>query len=180
MKMKLLLFLLAMLLLLSGCETKTKESWSPIVIMKEAKNLENHYQLYTDGDSVFLKDVKKDSTITLRKCYETIKERLTLPTVSLDTALPDSDLTKQCEEITPFTYDATRETSAMYIQSLIESGWVVSAEYANYLYIDMYLTKDDAHTRIIVLEDRVKIFKNISGEVPDPLSYINERASKEK
>lgn len=82
--MKLLLFfLLAMLLLLSGCETKkTKESWSPIVIMKEAKNLENHYQLYTDGDSVFLKDVKKDSTITLRKCYETIKERLTLPTVS--------------------------------------------------------------------------------------------------
>lgn len=68
----------------------------------------------------------------------------------------------------------------MYIQSLIESGWVVSAEYANYLYIDMYLTKDDAHTRIIVLEDRVKIFKNIFGEVPDPLSYINERASKEK
>ncbi len=178
--MKLPLFLLAMLVLLSGCKTKTQESTTPIVIMKEAKNTEKHFQLYTDGDSVFLKDVKKDSTVTLRKCYETIKEVLTLPTISSETVLPDSDITKHLEEITPFTYDATRETSAMYIQSLKESGWVVFAEYANYLYIDMYLKKDDANIRIIVLEDRIKIFKNISDEVPDPLSYINERASKEK
>lgn len=178
--MKRLLYFLALLLILSGCKTKTQENTAPVVIMREAIHMDNHYQLYTDGESVFLKDVKEDSTITLRKCYETIKERLTLPTISSKAPPPESDITAYLEEVTPFTYDATLETSTMYLQHLKESGWVIFAQYANYLYLDMYLKKADTYMRVIVLDEKIKIFKNISGEAPDPLSYVSEGASKKK
>jgi hypothetical protein len=142
--------------------------------MKEAKTIEEHYTIYTDGENIYLQDVKNNSTKVLRKCLETIKEILLLPKIDENIDLPNpEDLMKQ-DEVTPFTYEMSLESSAKYVLALQNNGWSIVAQYANYLYRDMYFMKDQRYMRVIVLENKLKVFQDIGGELPNPQLYINE------
>ncbi|GMQ63543.1 hypothetical protein [Vallitalea maricola] len=174
MKAKQLLILLCSILILTSCRNKEVEDTSPKIVMKEARTKEEHYTIYTDGENIYFEDIKNNSTKVLRKCLETIKEILVLPEIDENTDLPNpEDLIKQ-DEVTPFTYEMSLESSAKYILVLQKNGWSIAAEYANYLYRDMYFKKDQRYMRVIVLDNKLKIFKDIGGELPSPQLYINE------
>lgn len=174
MKAKQLLILICLMLVLSSCKNKEIEDTSQIIVMNEAKTLEEHYTIYTDGENIFLQDVKNDSTKVLRKCLETIKEVLLLPEIDENTDLPNPEDLIEQNEVTPFTYEMSLESSAKYVLALQKDGWSIVAQYANYLYRDMYLNKDQKYMRVIVLENKLKVFENIGGELPSPQLYINE------
>ncbi|QUH29107.1 hypothetical protein [Vallitalea guaymasensis] len=174
MKAKQLLILFCSILILTSCKSKEVEDTSTKIVMKEARTIEEHYAIYTDGKNIYYEDVKNNSTKVLRKCLETIKEILLLPEIDENTDLPNpEDLIKQ-DEVTPFTYEMSLESSAKYILALQKNGWSIVAEYANYLYRDMYFKKDERYMRVIVLENKLKIFEEIGGELPSPQLYINE------
>ncbi|GMQ55951.1 hypothetical protein AN1V17_03430 [Vallitalea sediminicola] len=174
MKAKQLLILICLMLVLSSCKNKETEDTSQIIVMNEAKTLEEHYTIYTDGENIFLQDVKNDSTKVLRKCLETIKEVLLLPEIGENTDLPNPEDLIEQNEVTPFTYEMSLESSAKYILALQKDGWSIVAQYANYLYRDMYLNKNQKYMRVIILENKLKVFEDIGGELPSPQLYINE------
>ncbi len=172
MKVEQLLLLFILIILLSGCISSVESSQSPITIMKEVKNEIVHYRLYTDGETIFLEDIKKHSIQPLRKCNESIKPILALPTIEKEHALQFSINIAKYEEVYPFTYSLPLKLSAQYLYSLIEKDWFIAAEYANHLYRDTYLQKEEAFKRVIIFKDKIKIFENISNSVPDPWSFI--------
>ncbi|GKX28627.1 hypothetical protein SH1V18_11070 [Vallitalea longa] len=175
MKAKRLLILFCFILILSSCKYSKEEDTLPVIIMKEAKNDEEHYILYTDGENIILKNINEDSETVVKKCLESIKQVLVLPEIDINSDLPDPEDMTVYKEITPYTYEMSLESSAKHILALKKDGWSIIAEYANYLYRDIYMQKDKRYMRIIVLENKIKIFDNIGGGVPSPWLYINEK-----
>lgn len=161
--------------MMSSCKQSKEEDTLPVIIMKEAKNEEEHYILYTDGENIMLKNINEDSETIVKKCLESIKQILVLPETDDSIDLPDTEDMTEYKEITPYTYEMSLESSAEYILALKKDDWSIIAEYANYLYRDIYLQKEERYKRIIVLENKIKVFDNIGGGVPSPWLYINEK-----
>lgn len=175
MNTKQLIFLLfCFMLVLTGCKTTSTNEKTPVIIMKEARNAKEHYTLYTDGENIILKNNNEDSETIVKKCLESIKQVLVLPDIEDNEDLPSPEDIKNYIQVTPYTYEIPLESSAKYIYSLEQDGWSIIAEYANYLYRDIYMQLDKKYMRIIVLEDKIKIFDNIKCELPDPKLFIND------
>lgn len=62
------------------------------------------------------------------------------------------------ERSIPYTYNASLEQSAIYLESLQLSGWAIDSIEAGELYLDFYLSNRDSKARAIVLEGSLKVF----------------------
>lgn len=172
MKIKRLLFIL-IVLLVTGCTKQTDETSRPMIVLCEARNKEAHYLKYSDGDRVFIKNQETDNILSTRKCYETLKKALVLPAPVQDTDEADVRMYDNRSSLSPYTYATTLEEAARYMHALTDSGWTLQAKYVNSSYMDLYLVHSEAWLRVIILENKIKILPDISGEdLPDPLTFI--------
>jgi hypothetical protein len=164
--------------LISGCGNTEEESL--MVTLSLSENPKEHYEIQTDGEYVYLVDVKSKDKKLIRQLNESIKEVLKLPvpekrkwSYSDDGSLPDPNCFSQSNH-SPATYNLTLKDAAAYILAMEEAGWELASKQGNYLYLDMYFCKDNMYTRVIILENRMKVFANVSGSLPDTWAYVNQ------
>jgi hypothetical protein len=139
-----------------------------------------HFEIQTDGDFVYLVNVKENNKKLIRQLTGSIKEVLKLPnpekrkwSYSGDCNIPDPNCFSQSIH-SPATYNTTLADAAAYTLAMTEASWDLVSRQGNYLYLDMYFCKDNMYTRVIILENRMKVFANVSGSLPDTWAYVNQ------
>jgi len=74
------------------------------------------------------------------------------------TLINPTSLNLGIEKSIPFTYNATIEQGAVYVESLRFDGWnIVEVDHADY-YVDYVLEKNGAQSRVIMLDGSLKVF----------------------
>lgn len=62
------------------------------------------------------------------------------------------------ERTIPYTYSASVEQSAIYLETLLFDGWNIDRVERGAYYLDFYLKKNEAESRIIILDGSLKVF----------------------
>lgn len=174
---KILLIFVIAFLMLSGCSAKDKSSLPEgSIVLVDAKTDVEHFTKYTDGETVFLANRKTGDTATLYLLNGVINECLHIE-ISEDigkdiTGVDPLSIGVGIKEDIPCTYTSNLENSTVYLSSLVKSGWFVSAIFSNSQCSDIYMTRDSSNIRVLVFEDRLKVFQDVSGKTEDPYTYI--------
>jgi hypothetical protein len=149
-----------------------------MVTLSLLENPTEHFEIQTDGDYVYLVNIKENDKKLIRQLTGSIKEVLKLPNPEKrkwsyldDSSIPDPTCFSKSMH-SPATYNLTLADAAAYTLAMTEAGWDLVSKHGNYLYLDMYFCKDNMYTRVIILENRMKVFPNVSGSFPDAQSYI--------
>lgn len=168
-----------LLITLFGCSSPaTSETLGTNIIIKESKSTDEHFIQYTDSDKMFVKNVETGDVVRLYTLPGVIREALNLyiggssghPIEGVDPESLDIGILRDI----PCTYTSTLEMSTVYMDSLISSGWEVDSFYRCYDFADYYLTNGSACLRVVVFEDRLKVFRDIEAKFEEAHSYIIE------
>ncbi|MFD0588522.1 hypothetical protein ACFQZE_10955 [Paenibacillus sp. GCM10027627] len=62
------------------------------------------------------------------------------------------------EKSIPYTYNATLEQSAIYLETLQLSGWKMQSLKPGAFYLDFYLARSGENARVIILDGSLKVF----------------------
>lgn len=178
MRIKLILMCVLLSFTISGCNDA--EAGLQLVTLALSEDSKGHYEIQTDGDYVYLVDIKENSKKPIRQLNGSIKEVLKLPApqkrkwdYSDDGSIPDPNCFSRSIH-SPATYNLSLKDAAAYTLAMTEAGWELASKQGNYLYLDMYFSKDNMYTRVIILKNRMKVFQNVSQSFPDAWTYINQ------
>lgn len=160
---------------------QVKEESMKGVIVREASAGGAHYINYIWEDKLFLEDLNTKVSTLLYNVTGTVRPSFTrragyvIPsqTYIFGTQIIDPvSLKIGIKKSIPYTYDSTMENNFIYLDSLLYDGWEIQGYYSDYNYIEYYLKKEKTVVRVIILENSIKIYNDIKGELPDPLKFI--------
>ena len=141
-----------------------------------------HAAVYSEDGSYYTYNYKtKESAIDSKDPNKELKLALILPEAkeqskSTSNKFDDpSTIVSSIHGSTPYTFNATLLDSASYYAYVLNSGWVLDAEYRCPEYIDKYMVNGSANLRIIITEQTIKVFSNTEKKYMDCWTYINER-----
>ncbi|QGQ98798.1 hypothetical protein EHS13_29940 [Paenibacillus psychroresistens] len=153
------------------------------IVIKEVEAKGEHYIKYVLGDTVYLEDMNTQISTPLSKATGKVNPRLlrmtghavTSYTNIFDTNLIDPvSLKNGIEHSIPYTYNSAMDKSFNYLETLVSDGWKIVGDYSDNTYIDYYIKKNNIVSRVIILEDSMKVFYGIKSELPDPMNYIKD------
>lgn len=179
MRAKLAIVCILICFLITGCNKEKAEI--QMFTLSLSEDSKGHYEIQTDGDYVYLVDVKKNSKELIRQLNGSIKEVLKLPASKKrewsylsGSSIPDPECFSKSIH-SPATYSLNLEDAAAFVQAMAEAGWELESKQGNYLYLDMHFCKEMVYTRVVILENRMKVFENTSGGFLDSWTYINQQ-----
>ncbi|GFN30929.1 hypothetical protein [Paenibacillus xylaniclasticus] len=153
-----------------------------IVIVKEAVTEGGHYVGYVRDGAYYVEDRTANQSIRLRASQENpqsmmvrqeAKPAATFTRYEENGLVDPTSLGIGIVPSIPYTFDCTPEQSFVYLETLLADGWTIDGYYGDWQYIDYYIRKENVVTRLIVLEDRMKLFYDVDWQVVDPKGYVS-------
>lgn len=155
---------------------------SAAVVVKEAEVDGKRYAGYVKGEGYYVEDIQTKQAVRLRAFQGEGKRAM-----SRQAAKPASAFSRYEENglidpaslevgivpSIPYTFDSKPEQSFVYLETLLFDGWTIAGYYSDPQYIDYYLRKENVVIRLIVLEDRLKLFYDIDWKIADPKEYVS-------
>ncbi|MDX8360759.1 hypothetical protein [Cytobacillus sp. IB215316] len=174
------------LMISNSGEVDTLPTFKSKVVLDEAFIGLDHFIIFTSGEIIYIENVNGNYIEEIQKVNGSIEEAIDiLPMESVEkikfSYLTNTDMidpTTLNIGITssiPYTYQSDIENSSTYVSTLVNDGWELIAKYRNHTYVDLYFRKNNILARVIILKDKMKIFYNIDGQLPDPWTYISGR-----
>lgn len=176
-----LLLLIPLCIFLYTPAVATQEKSFTRTITREVETKGAHYIHYVQGDTLYLEDMKAMSKIPLRKVKGEVRQSMVKASgnaIRTYSYLFGSNIVDPVSlnigmlQSIPYTYDSSIEMSSIYLETLRFDGWEMIGFYSDPNFMDYYFKKNGVFSRVIVLEDSLKIFAGIKGELPDPLMYV--------
>lgn len=167
-----LLVMSALLLgILSGCSRSDDESSvkEELFVLREAKDSLGHFALATDGADIYIVNLHTNSTYLARKLMTSVRAALSRELPEVDFGIEFETL----EEHSPNTRKSSLEEAVGVYNSFIDSGWKEITMYSNNDYVDYFFQKGNKFSRLIILRDRVKVFREVEGNFIDSWTYIS-------
>ncbi|RED52797.1 hypothetical protein DFP95_1301 [Cohnella lupini] len=139
---------------------------------------------YVQDGTLYLEDRNTNRITSLGRINNTVHEvmkithgkAITSNTYISGTSLIDPvSLNIGIRQSIPYTYDSDLAMSSIYIESLLEDGWDIIGYYGDADYIDYFISKQGAVSRVILLSKSMKVFYDIQGDIPDPLKFTTKR-----
>lgn len=153
------------------------------VVIREAWTDKTHYRQVVRNGNVYAINVGEQTSVSLHRFSGVPKPAMTRIAAApaaqytlLDSMGPvdPASLGVGIRKSIPYTYEATPDLAFVYLETLIQDGWEMTAYFSDASFIDYYLQKDALRARILILENSLKVLYPIKGSHPDLWTFISD------